>query len=84
MRSSLLVVAVLLAAAGCAADGGEEAERLAGACQVKRCACGPAGWSAFSAGGGKPVRWRENGEAYCEDGLRLHLIQPKPGQTERL
>lgn len=79
MRTLSSLLLVLIAAAGCASD--DEEARLAGACQMQRCACGPEGWSPFMAGGNVPVQWRKTGEAYCPEGYRLYRIAPKPGRT---
>lgn len=79
IRRLAVLLLVMVAAHGCAARGpGGSSDALAGACQVQKCVCGPAGWSPFMAGGSVPVRWRENGDAYCPDGYELHPVTPPP------
>jgi hypothetical protein len=73
----VLLLAALLSA--CSAAGEKKGQQqLAGACQVRKCACGPAGWSSFMPGGDVPVEWRENGDAYCPDGYMLHAVGTNP------
>jgi hypothetical protein len=85
MRRLLFPLLAVLTCAACASEqAADERNRLTGACQVQRCACGPAGWSAFWARGNLPVQWRTNGEPYCPEGYFLHLVQPVPGRTPRL
>jgi hypothetical protein len=79
MRGPIFLLLALIDLHGCAASGlGESPDALAGACQVRKCVCGPEGWSPFMAGGSVPVLWRANGDAYCPDGYELHLVEPAP------
>ncbi|HYN38656.1 MAG TPA: hypothetical protein VES39_05345 [Rhodospirillales bacterium] len=75
LRAALIAAA----AAGCTADP-EESRRLAGACQLQKCVCGPSGWSQAMAGGNVPVRWRSDGSASCPEGMMLHRVGPRPTQ----
>lgn len=68
----------------CSSTSPQSQAAMAGACQVRRCACGPQGWTAFSAGGNVPVLWQRNGDAYCPDGFSLHLVEEVPGRTAKL
>ena len=78
---SLALVLVAVSMCGCTAPEGRGSnERLAGACQVRRCVCGPEGWSSFMASGGVQVLWRENGDAYCPPGYKLNVVEPAPRQ----
>ena len=79
MLRPVFLVVILVAVHGCASGGpSASSNALAGACQVRKCACGPEGWSPFMAGGSAPVLWRENGDAYCPPGYELHLVEPPP------
>jgi hypothetical protein len=79
IRRLAVLLLVMVAAHRCAARApGGSSDALAGACQVQKCVCGPAGWSPFMVGGSVPVRWRENGDAYCPDGYELHPVAPPP------
>ena len=85
MRVSLLIaVAAVMVMQACSSTSSQEAAALSGACQIRKCACGPRGWTAFSAGGNVPVQWRRTGEAFCPDGYSLHLIEQVPGETAKL
>ena len=78
MQPAFVLLFAAAAVSACSSKGSHAEDRLAGACQVRKCACGPEGWSPFMAGGNVPVLWRENGDAYCPDGYVLHLIEPAP------
>ncbi len=79
MLGLVLLLLASVAVHGCATAGpSTSSDALAGACQVRKCACGPEGWSPFMAGGSAPVLWRENGDAYCPQGYELHLVEPPP------
>lgn len=83
MRTSsalpVALAAVLVFAAACSTDK----DRLAGACQVKRCVCAESSWSPAAAGGGSPILWRSDGTASCPEGLELHLVKPPPGRVRK-
>jgi hypothetical protein len=65
----LLVLLIGGAAAGCGVSE-QEAERLSLACQFSRCDC----VSVAIFGGSEPVRWRDDGSAYCPDGYALRKL----------
>jgi hypothetical protein len=80
MRSLLVLLLAVPALYGCiGSEVRRSDDRLAGACQVRRCLCGPEGWSSFMASGVE-VLWRENGDAYCPEGYTLHVVEPAPRQ----
>jgi hypothetical protein len=79
MRGLFFFLLALVTVHGCASSNPRgSSDALAGACQVRKCVCGPEGWSAFMAGGSVPVLWRENGDAYCPEGYELHPAGPPP------
>jgi hypothetical protein len=73
-------LAVLLAAVlgACAEEpvlGGTP--ETAKACQVRPCRCLSASIPLFFVRESVPVRWRENGDAYCPEGFVLVLSEEK-------
>lgn len=66
----LLLAALPLLLAACADDRKGD-PKLAVACALKPCECAPEG--AFDGGGPVPVLWRDNGDAYCNEGYALRL-----------
>lgn len=75
--SVALAAVLVFAATACSTNK----DRLAGACQVKRCVCAESSWSPAAAGGGSPVVWQSDGTASCPEGLELHLVKPPPGRV---
>ena len=74
----------LFALQACSSSSTQSDAALSGACQVRTCACGPEGWTAFSAGGNVPVLWRRNGDAFCPEGYSLHLVEQVPGRSAQI
>ena len=83
LSAALLAAALALAACSSApdepvAEKRTEQERLANACQLRKCRCVEPGASPFSSAQHHPVQWRENGSAYCAAGQRLEVAPTGP------
>ncbi len=74
MRRWALSSVMLFGLAACA-SGGEVAGELnmALSCQLKPCICAAQDATLFFARETSPVRWRQNGDAYCDAGFRLEF-----------
>ena len=76
MKSTVLLCAATVGLAGCALEHDPE---LALACQTRPCTCLPAdgGFLVKPTVEPAPVLWRANGDAYCEEGYVLSLVEEK-------
>lgn len=71
-RLTLAALAPLALAACAQASPSQEA--LALACQTRDCICVEVTQTIFESGDTAPVLWKQNGDAYCQDGYRLQLV----------
>jgi hypothetical protein len=71
-----LLVATL---AGCSSSARNETT-LAGACQFKACICVDGTAAFWQAKDTQPVRWRENGDAFCPPPFVLRLTDTRGWQ----
>ena len=49
-------------------------ESLALACQTRDCICVAETQTIFETGDTAPLQWKQNGDAYCQDGYMLQLV----------
>jgi hypothetical protein len=75
MVMRLLVWLSLLGSIAACAPTTESQERLAYACEVKKCRCVAQSKTMFSKARYADVLWRENGTAYCAEGQYLEFAE---------
>lgn len=73
MRLLLVFAAILALAAACSIKEEESAIDLSLACQLNECVCVQPDRPFYEKPEPQPVLWKENGDAYCPDGLALEL-----------
>lgn len=76
MRVFALFGLALWLLAGCASQRQEEAD-LALTCQLTTCTCAGPDRLFLSEKEAQPVLWKENGDAYCPEGLELKIDDKK-------
>jgi hypothetical protein len=74
MRSLYLMAAILTPLAACASEE-ESSVNLSLACQLNKCVCAGPDKLFVKSDEPEPVLWRDNGDAYCRDGLELKLAE---------
>jgi len=62
-----------IALAACAQTP-QSTESMALACQTTECICVEETQSIFESGGKAPVQWKQNGDAFCQDGYVLQRV----------
>ncbi len=72
MRRLYRIAAILALTAGCNA-GEKSVVDLAHACQLEKCICAHPDRPFFKRPDPEPVLWKDNGDAYCPEGLELEL-----------
>ena len=72
MKRLYLIAAILALTAACNA-GEETVVDLSLACQLEKCVCVHPDRPFYLKSEPQPVLWKENGDAYCPDGLALEL-----------
>lgn len=81
MRRVWLAGVVVLGLGACAGDDGGRAVEgeldMALSCQLKSCICASNTSAVFFARKTTPVRWRRNGNAYCDEGFELEFGESK-------
>ncbi len=73
MRPLALLGLALGFLAGCAPQEDKQ-QRLTLACQLKPCVCSEPKRLFLSQGDPQPVLWKQNGDAYCPEGLQLKMV----------
>jgi hypothetical protein len=77
MTRRLLPLLPLLLLAGCLSKPVvEDQTRLASACQVAKCRCAGDRTSTFRTAPSAEVKWKRDGDAYCEAGFHLERVDP--------
>lgn len=76
VRSLTILGGALMLLAACAQENRPE---LALACQTRPCTCVPADRGLFAKPivEPAPIHWRSNGDAYCDEGFVLSLVEEK-------
>ena len=74
MRPLFLLAVILMLLAACA-DYEEAKPNLSLTCQLNKCVCSHRDRPFIEEKEPEPVLWRENGDAYCPDGLELKLVE---------
>jgi len=74
MKSLILSAIILPLLAACAAPEKKNVN-LSLACQLNKCVCAGPDKLFLKRDEPSPVLWRENGDAYCPEGLRLRLAE---------
>ena len=77
MRLWVLAGGLLAGLAACGGGGVEGKLDMALSCQLKSCLCVSETSAVFFAHKTKPVLWRQNGDAYCEQGFELEFGEEK-------
>ncbi len=70
--------ALLASGVAACAPSTESQERLALACEVKKCRCVIQAASMFSVARFAPVQWKPDGSAFCAEGQYLEFDDTKP------
>jgi len=76
MRPLILLSVILTLLAACT-EYEEEKANLALTCQLNKCVCAHPDRLFIEKLDPEPVLWKENGDAYCPDGLQLKLAGKK-------
>ena len=74
MRPLFLMAIIPMLLAACA-ERDESKLDLTLACQLTKCICAGPDRLFLERDEPEPVLWRENGDAYCRDGLKLKLAE---------
>ncbi len=74
MRSLYLMAVILTPLAACA-EREESKVDLTLACQLSKCICAGPEKLFLQEDEPEPVLWREDGDAYCPEGLELKLVE---------
>ncbi len=74
MRPLFLMAIIPMLLAACA-ERDESKVDLTLACQLTKCICAGPDRLFFERDEPEPVLWRQNGDAYCRDGLELKLAE---------
>ncbi len=74
MKPLILLAMVLTLLAACA-EREESNVDLTLACQLTKCVCAGADRLFLEKDEPEPVLWKDNGDAYCRDGLELKLAE---------
>ena len=74
MRPLFPMAMMLMLLAACA-ERDEPSVDLTLACQLSKCVCSHRDRPFIEEKEPEPVLWRENGDAYCPDGLELKLVE---------
>ena len=73
MRKLALLGLALALLAGCTSQEAKQKD-LALACQLKPCICTEPKRIFLAEGDPQPVLWKQNGDAYCPEGLQLKMV----------
>jgi hypothetical protein len=76
MKPLLLLAMISTLLAACAENEKSKAD-LALACQLNTCICAGPDKLFVKKADPEPVLWKENGDAYCPEGLKLKLANEK-------
>ena len=74
MRPLILLAMMLTPLAACA-EHGEAKVNLALTCQLRKCVCAERDRLFLKSADPEPVLWKQNGDAYCPEGLELRLVE---------
>ena len=73
MRRLIGCVAILALTAACTVEEDEAPVELSLACQLEKCVCVHPDRAFYEKPDPQPVLWKDNGDAYCPEGLVLEI-----------